>query len=326
MFFGYSNFRFKKLVTELSKMLDILALESTYPVPFQPARTITKVISFSGIGVHSGRQVHVTLRPAAYAGQGIIFSRTDVAADKAQIPARWDYVTDTTMSTTIANEHGTSVATIEHLMAALSALHIDDITVTLDGPEMPIMDGSSAHFITLLQEAGLIDSPTPRQFAVLMRPIEVRDGDRYIRLIPARQPTYRVTFTGHGFDLPTQSFEYIPSSAGFARFIAAARTFGRMADAETLRAHGLAQGASLDNTLVLDGGAVVNPEGVRYNDECVRHKILDAIGDMALSGLPILCTYEAVDPGHRLNNLILREVFKPENKDALRLVHAAPLN
>mgnify|MGYP000655516613 CR=1 FL=1 len=276
-------------------------------------RTLKKVFSTVGIGLHSGRKVRLTLRPAP-PDTGLVFTRTDLKPPVA-IKAEPERVNDTRMATTL-DKDGARIATIEHLMSALSGLAIDNCYIDVDAPEIPIMDGSAAAFLELFAEAGIRELPAPRKVMRISRPLELRDGEKYIRALP--YAGFRVDCT-IDFPHPTigrERFSMEVTPENFTR-VANARTFGFFKDVEYLHSHGLARGGSLESVVVLDDNGVMNPEGLRYKDEFVRHKVLDFIGDMAMLGMPIQGQFEICCSGHQLNNAFLR---KAESERALQLI------
>ena len=273
--------------------------------------TLKSAIDCVGVGLHSGARARMHLQPAA-PGSGIRFRRTDLPG-APEIPALWSHVVDTRMCSRIAVDGGASVATIEHLMAALAGMGIDNCLVDIDGPEVPAMDGSAAPFVFLIDCAGIAEQAAPRQAIRVIAPVEVARGDARVTLEPA--PAFSVScaidFASAAIARQDLSFDLDP--AAFRAEIARARTFGFAADVERLRAAGLARGGSLENAVVIDGDRVLNPDGLRYGDEFVRHKILDAIGDFYLAGQPVLGHVRSVRGGHELNNLALRALFdRPE--------------
>jgi len=269
-------------------------------------RTIARPVSASGIALHAGSSVAMTLGPAA-PGAGVVFRRSDLG--NVRIPARYDRVADTRLGTVLASASGASVGVVEHLMAAVAGLEIDDLLVTLDGPEPPILDGDALSYLRLLDEAGIVDSGKPRRVLRVLKPVRVEQGEAHAALFPAaeRQFDFEIVFASHA--IGTQNFSWRFSQQGFRHEIAPARTFGFMHELEALLKAGLGRGASLENTLAIEGDRVVNAELVRFPDEFVRHKILDAIGDLALAGAPLLARFEGVRSGHALNNALLRALF-----------------
>ncbi|MEO8812720.1 MAG: UDP-3-O-acyl-N-acetylglucosamine deacetylase [Caulobacteraceae bacterium] len=265
--------------------------------------TLAGSVRFSGTGIHSGTSVSVAVHPAA-AGAGIVFHRTDRRGCDGRIPALAARVCETRLGTTIGNDAGVTVSTIEHLMAAFAGLDIDNATVEIDGPETPIMDGSSEPFVALLDGVGRERQEARRRYIEVLRPIEVEEGGAGVRLTPADGFELALDIA---FDSPAigrQSLDLALDEAAFRRELAPSRTFGFLEDVESLRAAGLARGGSLDNVVVIDRDTVVNPGGLRCVDEFVRHKALDALGDLYLLGAPLVGRFEGNCSGHRLNNAL----------------------
>ena len=279
--------------------------------PYQQ-HTLAGPANFVGLGIHTGRSVRVSIGPAP-SGAGIGFVRTDVDGIDAVVPARGHAVCQTRLGTMIGNQDGVTVSTVEHLMAAFAALGIDNAVVELNGPETPIMDGSCAPFLRILDRAGRRPQEARRRYLEILEPITVRDGDKSAALIPADQ--FEVAFE-IAFDtaaIGRQRVDLTIDEATFRRELADCRTFGFLRDVEALRAAGLARGGSLDNVVVIEGGRVMNPEGLRRPDEFARHKAVDAIGDLYLLGAPILGRYEGLYAGHGLNNTLVRALTaRPE--------------
>ena len=274
-------------------------------------RTIKALVSATGVGLHSGQRVELTLRPAA-AGTGIVFRRVDLEPP-VEIPARPERVTDTRMASTLtAADDGelaqVRVATVEHLMAAVAGLGIDNLYVDVTAPEIPILDGSAGSFVFLIQSVGVVEQNAPKRFLQVLEPVEVREGDKFARLEPhfGFKLSFSIDFRHPAIDATTQQVEVDFATTSFVRDVSRARTFGFMQDVETLRSHGLAQGGSFDNAIVVDEYRVLNDDGLRSGDEFVKHKILDAIGDLYLVGYPLLAAYTAHKSGHALNNMLLR--------------------
>ncbi len=274
-------------------------------------QTLKAPISCVGIGVHSGQRVHLTLRPAG-ADHGIVFRRTDLGAD---IRARFDHVRELRLATALMHpDHPeVRVGTIEHLMAALGALGVDNALIELDGPEVPILDGSASPFVFLIDCAGVIALDAPRVEIEILRPIRVTEGDAAIELHPvpgfvsALQMCLSIDFAAPAIGQQTVSFCLTPES--FRRELCQARTFALAEEVEAIRAAGLGRGGSLENAVVVDGDQVLNPGGLRTADEFARHKLLDAVGDLALAGALIRGRFIAHRSGHALNNRLLRALF-----------------
>jgi UDP-3-O-[3-hydroxymyristoyl] N-acetylglucosamine deacetylase len=275
-----------------------------------PRLTLKAAIGCVGRGLHSGVDVHVKLRPAA-AGTGIVFHRTDLGVS---IPARYDHVTDTRLCTVISNGDA-RVGTIEHLMAAISASRVDDLIIEVDAAELPILDGSAAPFVFLIESAGLVEHGGARATLEILRPVRVAQGEAFAELRPHASMygsggldlSLAIEFASPAIGRQALSLSLTPES--FGQELARARTFTIAAEIEGLRQAGLAKGGSLANAIVVDGDKILNPEGLRWADEFVRHKLLDVVGDLALAGARISGRFIGNRTGHRLNNLLLREVF-----------------
>ncbi len=275
-------------------------------------RTLKSLTRAVGVGLHSGQRVELTLRPAP-ADTGIIFRRIDLA-EPVDIAISALAVTDTRMATTISHK-GARVLTVEHLMSACSGLGVDNLYVDITAEEVPILDGSASSFVYLLQSAGIALQRAPKRFIRVKEPVEVRQGQgeslKWARLDPFHgyKLRFEIDFNHPAVDSTGQSVEFDLSTGSYTRDIARARTFGFTKDVETMRANGLALGGGLDNAVVMDDYKVLNAEGLRYGDEFVKHKILDAMGDLYLIGKPLLAAYSAFRSGHALNNLLLRELL-----------------
>jgi UDP-3-O-[3-hydroxymyristoyl] N-acetylglucosamine deacetylase len=262
----------------------------------------------AGVGVHTGERVRLVIRPAP-AGHGIVFQRTDIKDRENRVPVSGEAVVQTRLGTVIANAAGVTVSTIEHLMAALSALAIDNALIELDGPEVPILDGSAIQFIQLLDRAGFRRQEKPRRWIEVLEPVIVTEGDKSAALFPCDR--FEMFFEIE-FDtdvIGRQSVDVVITEDSFRTELAAARTFGFVEEVEALRAAGLARGGSLENVVVIDGGRVLNPEGLRFPDEFVRHKALDAVGDLYVLGAPLLARFEGRKAGHSLNNAVVRALL-----------------
>ena len=267
--------------------------------------TLAREITATGIALHAGVAVTMTLSPAS-AGQGVVFVRTDL--NGARILALYDQVGETRLGTVIGQGKA-SVGVVEHLMAAVSGLEIDDLTVTLDGPEPPILDGDALSYVALLEQAGRQAQDMPRTAIKVLREVRVEEGKGYATLTPAGSLSYHLEISFPSAAIGTQAFDHIASQENFLRDIAPARTFGFVAELDYLKSINRGHGASLDNTLAIEGDAVLNQGLMRFPDEFVRHKILDAIGDMALAGAPLIGRFEGSRSGHGLNNALLRALF-----------------
>ncbi|WP_404326393.1 UDP-3-O-acyl-N-acetylglucosamine deacetylase [Aerophototrophica crusticola] len=272
-------------------------------------QTLKSPIECTGVGVHSGKRVRMVLRPAP-ADTGISFVRTDLPAGTNVIPALWDKVADTRLCTVIANGHGASVGTIEHLMAALRGCGIDNAMVELDGAEVPIMDGSAAPFVFLVECAGIQAQDAPRKVIRVLKEVRVQDGDKVVTLSPAPHAAFRAEIVYDNTALIRRqqgSLRLVDGS--FKAEVSNARTFGFLHEVEAMRKAGLGLGGSLENAVVISGDRVLNEGGLRSPDEFIRHKILDAVGDLYLAGAPILGQYHGVKGGHAMNNKVLHALF-----------------
>jgi len=278
-------------------------------------RTIKNSIKATGIGLHTGKKITLSLNPAP-AETGIIFTRTDLD-NIINIKACPENVGDTTLSTTLISNN-IKVSTVEHLLSAIAGLGIDNLFINLDGPEVPIMDGSAGPFVFLLQSAGIKEQKKPKKFIRILKPIEVKDEEtgKWVKFAPF--DGFKVAFT-IGFDHPvfqdkTHKAVLDFSTVSYVKEVSRARTFGFMRDVELLRSKNLALGGSLDNAVVVDDHRVLNEDGLRYEDEFVKHKILDAVGDLYLLGKSLIGSFEGYKSGHDLNNKLLRKLI--ENQDA----------
>ncbi|MFT4103456.1 MAG: UDP-3-O-acyl-N-acetylglucosamine deacetylase [Burkholderiaceae bacterium] len=284
-------------------------------------RTIKSLVHTTGVGMHSGKRVDLTLRPAA-PDTGIVYRRVDLTPP-VEIPARAENVNETTMASTLtAADQGEGrkikVATIEHLMSALAGLGIDNLYVDVTADEIPILDGSAGSFVFLIQSAGLVEQPAFKKFVEVTRTVEVREGDKWARLEPhfGFKLRFSIDFGHPAIDATGQVVEIDFAKMSYVKEIARARTFGFMQEVEMLRSKGLAQGGSFDNAIVMDEYRVLNSDGLRFSDEFVKHKMLDAIGDLYIIGHPLLASYSAHKSGHALNNKLLRALLA---EDAYRI-------
>ncbi len=276
-------------------------------------RTIKNIFSTIGIGLHSGRKVNLTLRPAPV-DTGIVFTRVDLEKP-VSIKVEPTRVNDTRMATTL-DKDGAKISTIEHLMSAFSGLGIDNIFVDVDAPEIPIMDGSGASFVFIIQAAGIVEQNAPRKFVRVLKPVEVRVQDKWVRLSPYEgfKLDFTIAFNHPAIDETIQSVEVDFNENSYQKDVSRARTFGFINDLEMLRSMGLAQGGSLDNAIVLDEYHVINEDGLRSKDEFAKHKLLDAMGDLYVLGHPLVAKYSAFKSGHDLNNKLLRKLLEdPSN-------------
>lgn len=267
-------------------------------------KTLRNSISCTGVGVHSGEVINMTIHPAE-PNTGIIFKRTDVAAEQAEIPACYDTVSDLIMCTTIENSHGVKVATIEHLMAAFSGSGVDNALVEIDGAEVPVMDGSSAPFVFLIECADMVEQDAPRRYIKVLKEVEVTEGEARAVLSPGDNVSVSFEIDFENQRIGKQNCSFNLRNGTFKNELSRARTFGFLSELEQLKKMGLAKGGSLENAIVLSGDDVLNEEGLRYNDEFVRHKALDAIGDLYLAGAPIIGQFRGYRSGHALNNKLL---------------------
>lgn len=270
--------------------------------------TVKTAFTVEGIGVHSGAPASLTVKPAP-SSSGIVFVRTDVTDRPNVIPARWDHVTDTRLCTVVANRDGVSVSTVEHVLSAFAAMGLDNAIVEIDGPEVPIMDGSAVCFAEALMTAGLARQNAGRRALRVKKQVTLVDGDKEVTLTPADGQFFGFDIAFDNALIGKQSYTHELTEDTYRDAIATARTFGFLHEVEQLRKMGLARGGSLDNAIVVDGDKVVNPDGLRFRDEFVRHKILDAIGDLYLAGMQLLGHYHGVKAGHAMNNRILHTLF-----------------
>jgi len=280
-------------------------------------RTIKSIVKTVGIGLHSGRKVELTLRPAA-PGTGIVFSRVDLPTP-VDIPASAMSIGDTRLASVLQKD-GARVSTVEHLMSACAGLGIDNLYVDVTAEEIPIMDGSAASFVFLIQSAGIEEQNVPKQFIKVKKPVEIREGDKFARLDPyfGFKLKFTIDFRHPAVDKTGQELEIDFAHTSYVREIARARTFGFAHEVEMMRELGLARGGSMDNAIVLDEYRILNNDGLRYDDEFVKHKMLDAIGDLYVVGHPLLASYTAYKSGHGLNNALLRALLA--QKDAYEIV------
>jgi UDP-3-O-[3-hydroxymyristoyl] N-acetylglucosamine deacetylase len=263
----------------------------------------------AGVGVHTGKRTRLSIRPAA-PGHGIVFVRTDIKDRDNRVPVSGEAVIKTQLGTVIANAAGVEVSTIEHLMSAFCILGVDNVLVELDGPEVPIMDGSALPFVQLLDRAGFRRQEAPQRYIEILEPIMVDEGDgKTAALLPCDRFEMFFEIEFPGTPIGTQSVDVVMDEETYRREIMSARTFGFAHEVEHLRSIGLARGGSLENAVVIDGDRILNPEGLRFADEFVRHKALDAVGDLYVLGMPLLARFEGRKAGHSINNLLVRELL-----------------
>ncbi|QYJ75762.1 MULTISPECIES: UDP-3-O-acyl-N-acetylglucosamine deacetylase [Shewanella] len=281
-------------------------------------RTVKEMVKTTGVGLHSGNKVTLTIKPAPI-NTGIVLMRTDLNPAVA-IPALANMVRETTMCTALVNDEGVRISTIEHLFAALAGLGIDNAVIEVDAPEIPIMDGSASPFVFLLQSAGIQEQSAPKKYLRIKRTVRVEDGDKWAEIRPFQgfRVNFAIDFNHPEIARSQQHMVMDFSSTAFVKDISRARTFGFMRDIEYLRANNLALGGSMENAVVLDEYRVLNPDGLRYEDEFVKHKILDAFGDLYVAGHAIIGEFCAYKTGHALNNQLVRAVLAAQ--DAWELV------
>ncbi len=275
-------------------------------------RTLKTIVQATGVGLHTGEKVYLTLRPAAV-DTGIVFRRVDLA-HPVDIRAEAHAVHDTRLSTCLES-NGARIATVEHLMSALAGLGIDNAIVELSSPELPIMDGSAGTFIFLLQSAGLVEQSAAKKFMRIKKVVEVKDGDKWVRFEPYNgyKLNFTINFAHPVFANTKQNVTVDLGVNSYIKEVSRARTFGFMQDVENMRAQGLALGGNLDNAIVMDEYRVINPDGLRFDDEFVKHKVLDAIGDLYLLGHPLIGAFSGYKSGHALNNALCRALLADES-------------
>ena len=275
-------------------------------------RTLKTTVNATGVGLHSGEKVTLVLKPAAV-NSGIVFHRVDLP-ESTPFRAEPGLVNDTRLSSTLVRD-GVRVGTIEHLMSAFSALGLDNVIVEVDAPEMPIMYGSAAPFIYLLESAGIIEQNTAKKFVRILKTIEVQDGDKWVKLEPHEgyKVALTIDFQHPAFRKSARLIEIDFASQNYISEISRARTFGFIQEVEYLRANGLARGGTMDNAVVIDEYRVLNPGGLRFEDEFVRHKVLDAIGDLYILGYPLIAAFSGYKSGHAMNNKLLRALLEDDS-------------
>ncbi|MEN5361727.1 UDP-3-O-acyl-N-acetylglucosamine deacetylase [Brevundimonas intermedia] len=270
--------------------------------------TIVAPAIIAGVGVHTGRRVRLAVRPAP-SGTGIVFVRTDITDRDNRIPVSGEAVVDARLNTMIENAAGVRLSTIEHLMAAFAALGVSNAVVEVDGPELPILDGSALEFVQLLDRAGFRPQPTPLRYIEILETVHVTEGDKHAALLACDRYEMRFEIDFPSAVIGNQVIDFVVDEPTFRKDIMAARTFGFAHEVEALRQAGLARGGSLENAVVIDGDDILNPGGLRMEREFVRHKALDAIGDLYVLGAPLLGRYEGYKAGHALNNRLVRALL-----------------
>ena len=270
--------------------------------------TLQTAVTFDGVGLHTGCDARLVVRPAG-AGTGIVFRRTDVAPLTSVVPARWDRVIVSPLNTRIENPHGVSVSTIEHLMAAFAGCGVHNAIVEIDGPEVPIMDGSSADFVRGFVQAGIVQQAAPLRAIEILRDVRVERGEAWASLRPATSLQIDFTIDFEDAAIGAQQKTLNMANGSFVKELSRSRTFCRASDIEKMHAAGKALGGTLDNAVVVDGDRVLSPGGLRHSDEAVRHKMLDALGDLYTAGAPIIGRYTGHRAGHALTNDLLRALF-----------------
>ena len=275
-------------------------------------RTLSSSVRCAGIGLHSGKAVEMSIGPAE-PGSGITLRRTDVANGGAFIPMNWRYIVDSRLATTVGNDYGITVSTVEHLMAALAGCQIDNAIVEVDGPELPIMDGSAGPFVAMIERAGMRIQDAPRRMIRVDKRVAVGDHEKSLSLTPSRGFSLSFEIDFDQSSISRQKLAIHMENGAFKSDIAVARTFGFAHEVDRLRSVGLALGGSLDNAIVIEGDRVLNEDGLRFQDEFVRHKILDCIGDLYLAGAPIIGHVHGARSGHGLNHALLRALFEDDD-------------
>lgn len=275
-------------------------------------QTLQTEISCTDVGLHSGKDITMTMKPAP-ADHGIVFVRVDMPAGESGqenvVPARWDMVVDTQLCTVIGNKFGATIGTVEHVMSALRGCGVDNALIEINGAEVPAMDGSSIRFVGLIEQAGVKNQNAPRRIVKILKDVTVEKDGKRVTLSPSEHETFSGAVEFDHKDIGRQTFTTQLLNGNYKHDIAEARTFGFLHEVEWMRSQGLALGGSLDNAIVLDESGVMNPDGLRFSDEFIRHKLLDAIGDLYLAGMPIQGAYDSEKAGHAINNDILHALF-----------------
>lgn len=280
--------------------------------PVVRQRTLKSSINCTGVGLHSGNKISMTMKPAPV-NSGVVFRRTDISGAGAVIPARWDHVVDTRLCSVLGNADGITVGTVEHVMAALAGCGIDNVEIEINGAEVPIMDGSSEPFVFLIECAGIVEQDAPRRVIRVLKRVEVSYGSGHVAISPCDTQIidFEIDFDSSVVNRQEMSLKVV--NGAFRKELSKARTFGFLHEVEALWEAGLAKGGSLDNAIVVGHDGIMNEDGLRYDDEFVRHKVLDAIGDLYLAGAPIIGRFEGVCSGHAANNKLLRTLLADES-------------
>ncbi len=285
--------------------------------------TLKSPLTLMGVGLHSGANTTITMDPAP-ASSGIVFVRTDILDRDNVVPAKWDHVVDTKLCTVLGNKAGVTVSTVEHLLSACAALGLDNAIIHIDGPEVPIMDGSAIKFVAAIERAGLVRQKAARKVLRIKKTVSYQEAEKEVFLSPADSQYFGFEISFDNPAIGRQKFTHHLKEDSYRADVASARTFGFLHEVEALRKIGLARGGSLENAIVVDGDKVLNPGGLRFKTEFVRHKVLDAIGDLYLAGAQLYGHYHGVRAGHAMNNKILHVLFS--QPDAFELVElAAPV-
>lgn len=275
-------------------------------------RTLKSVIKCTGVGLHSGHNITMTIHPAGV-NHGVVFRRIDVTDVDNVVPARWDHVVDTRLCSVLGNKDGVTIGTVEHVMAALAGCGVDNVEIEIDGGEVPIMDGSSEPFVHLIENAGVVEQNAPRRVIRILKRVEVGYGSGRVAISPAETQVmdFQIDFNSNVVKRQEMSLKVV--NGAFRKELSKARTFGFLHEVEALWEAGLAKGGSLDNAIVVSHDGIMNKDGLRFDDEFVRHKVLDAIGDLYLAGAPILGRFEGVCSGHAANNKLLQALFADDD-------------
>ena len=275
-------------------------------------RTLKSAINCTGVGLHSGHKISMTMHPAGI-NHGVVFRRTDIDGGNALIQARWDRVVDTRLCSVLGNEDGVTVGTVEHVMAALAGCGVDNVEIELSGAEVPIMDGSSEPFVFLIESAGVVEQDAPRRVIRVLKRIEVGYGSGHVAISPAETQVIDFQIDFNSTVVKRQEMSLKVVNGAFRKELSKARTFGFLHEVEALWEAGLAKGGSLDNAIVVSHDCIMNEDGLRYDDEFVRHKVLDAIGYLYLAGAPVIGRFEGVCSGHAANNKLLHALFADDD-------------